>query len=519
MKAHVMVVDDDELVRSGMAGSLEELGWRVSTAATGEEAMALMASDPADIVLTDLVLGPEDGIALLRRLREAYPSTPVLVITGHGTAANAIESLRQGAADYLQKPVRAEDIDRRLDTVLAAHRLRARIESERETARQEAESRELRTLRADRFESALRFAKGLAEELSPLLECAVTEGLPPERRAAVERAAQRIRDLVALTADAPADPKPFNLNDVVAAALDAPSVHEARDRRPDLLFEAHLHEEPVPVRGQPAVLRAVLVVLFPSMIRACPPGGRLTLATGREEHKEPWGHFIRGPSGAYGVLRLFTSVRAGAEEIDRMFEPYAARQILSGHGLAMPLLLRCIRVHRGLTLVRTSPSPAGTDLRLLFPLDAVTAGGSPRPSSGDGLRILVVDDTPAHRADAVALFKELGCHVDEAADSASAIRRMDEAADRGQPYNVALVDLVLGEPTDGVDLARQIVSSHPGIAVLLCGGFADLGRIAEGRSVGVLDYLQKPIEKDVLARALEQLRHRPAPPASEAIGG
>ena len=110
MKAHVMVVDDDELVRSGLAGSLEELGWRVSTAATGEEAMALMASDPADIVLTDLVLGPEDGIALLRRLREAYPSTPVLVITGHGTAANAITTsgaviVQPGASLNLQAPV------------------------------------------------------------------------------------------------------------------------------------------------------------------------------------------------------------------------------------------------------------------------------------------------------------------------------------------------------------------------------------------------------------------------------
>ncbi len=520
MKAHVLIVDDDELVRTGLMSSLEELGWRVSAAGDVAGALAQMAQDPADIVLVDLVLGNEDGMVLLRRLRETHPDTPVMMFTGHGTAVSAVESLRQGAADYLVKPIRPEEIAQRLDTVLTTYRLRRRLEADRERARLEAETREARWLRAARFETAMTLLRGLARELTPLTQAIQLDQLAPDQRAPVATALQRLNQLSTLAAPGPTpELEMADLNGPLRAALEMPNIRAARDARADLMIEIKMAAAPIWIRANPPLLRAALSSLIAELIRACPAGGRVLVETLREEYQEPWGHFVRGASGPYGVVHLFTSAVITAEEMDHLFEPYAAQHLVAD-GLALPIALTCMRQHHGLTVVRPSLSPPGTDLRLLFPVQAAPDSKAHEPACArrGGLRVLVVDDSPAHRSMIVALVRELGCHADEASDSASSLQRFAEALDRGEPYDAAIVDLILGEPMDGVDLAREMLARQPSLAVILASGFADLARVEEGRGVGVLEHLVKPLERDALARALGRVAAQP-PPQQTGVSG
>jgi len=101
----VLVVDDEEGVRSFLAEVLELSGHEVEQAADGVEATRRLARRGFQVVLTDLKMPRMDGLALLRQVRAEQPEIEVVVMTAHGSVASAVEAMKLGAFDYLQKPL------------------------------------------------------------------------------------------------------------------------------------------------------------------------------------------------------------------------------------------------------------------------------------------------------------------------------------------------------------------------------------------------------------------------------
>ena len=125
-KANVLVVDDEESIRAFLTDALAEAGHRVAQAADGEAALALLAASSFDVVLTDLKMPHVDGAALLRQIRQDYPETEVIVLTAHGSIASAVDAMRHGAFDYLQKPVSSPaELRLTVGRAVERHRLRA----------------------------------------------------------------------------------------------------------------------------------------------------------------------------------------------------------------------------------------------------------------------------------------------------------------------------------------------------------------------------------------------------------
>jgi two-component system OmpR family response regulator len=114
---HVMVVDDDATLRQVVRDYLSENEFRVTEAATGGELTAAFASEVVDLVLLDLRLGSEDGMRLLRQLRDRS-QVPVIVLTGRTEEADRIMGLELGADDYLTKPFSPRELLARIRTVL-----------------------------------------------------------------------------------------------------------------------------------------------------------------------------------------------------------------------------------------------------------------------------------------------------------------------------------------------------------------------------------------------------------------
>ncbi|HEY4188737.1 MAG TPA: sigma-54 dependent transcriptional regulator [Polyangia bacterium] len=128
-KARLLVVDDEEGVRTFLADALVEAGNSVAQAADGEAALALLAKMSFHVVLTDLRMPTVDGMALLHTIRRDYPDTEVIVLTAHGSIENAVEAMKQGAFDYLEKPISSPTALRlTVGRALERHRLRAREE-------------------------------------------------------------------------------------------------------------------------------------------------------------------------------------------------------------------------------------------------------------------------------------------------------------------------------------------------------------------------------------------------------
>jgi DNA-binding response OmpR family regulator len=107
--ARILVVDDEDGLRSFFVETLELGGHLVAQAADGEAALALLARQAFDLMLTDLRMPRLDGMELLRRVRAQFPEMEVIVLTAHGTVTTAVEALKLGAFDYLQKPVESPD--------------------------------------------------------------------------------------------------------------------------------------------------------------------------------------------------------------------------------------------------------------------------------------------------------------------------------------------------------------------------------------------------------------------------
>ncbi len=100
----VLIVDDDATLRTALCETLATGEYPVLEADNGNAALDLIASERVGLVVTDWHMQPLDGISLLARIRERYPSLPAVMMTAHASIQNAVEVMRQGAADYLVKP-------------------------------------------------------------------------------------------------------------------------------------------------------------------------------------------------------------------------------------------------------------------------------------------------------------------------------------------------------------------------------------------------------------------------------
>jgi len=114
-KYSILLVDDDPFILEGIGADLENQGFTVAKAGSGDRALELLAKADFDLVITDLVMENVDGIQVLKRAKELNPDTMVIILTGYGNMNSAIEALRHEADDYLLKPCESAEMFYRIN--------------------------------------------------------------------------------------------------------------------------------------------------------------------------------------------------------------------------------------------------------------------------------------------------------------------------------------------------------------------------------------------------------------------
>lgn len=104
----ILVVDDEANIRAALAKLISKLGHTVKTAASADEALHFMKHGRIHLVITDLRMPGQDGLQLLRQLRTTDPQTDVILMTAYGTVEFAVEAMKAGAYDYIEKPINHE---------------------------------------------------------------------------------------------------------------------------------------------------------------------------------------------------------------------------------------------------------------------------------------------------------------------------------------------------------------------------------------------------------------------------
>ncbi len=124
-QGRILVVDDEANTREGLRRSLEPLGYKVRLAADALEAMEVLKTGEVDLMLTDLRMPGMDGLQLIKESQKISPETQIIMLTAYGTVETAVEAMKQGAYDYLTKPVNLDELESRVNHALANTRLRA----------------------------------------------------------------------------------------------------------------------------------------------------------------------------------------------------------------------------------------------------------------------------------------------------------------------------------------------------------------------------------------------------------
>jgi DNA-binding NtrC family response regulator len=114
----ILLVDDEEIILNSLGRDLEQEGYDVSLATSGEEAIARLRGNKYDLVITDLVMKGMDGIQVLKEAKKSDPDIGVFILTGYGDMTSAIDALRLGADDYLQKPADTDEMLIRINRCL-----------------------------------------------------------------------------------------------------------------------------------------------------------------------------------------------------------------------------------------------------------------------------------------------------------------------------------------------------------------------------------------------------------------
>jgi DNA-binding response OmpR family regulator len=115
---HILVVDDDPIVRDVLLRYLDRDGLSAEAAPDGERALAAFEARPPDLVVLDLMLPRVDGLEVFRRMRDADPDRPVLMLTARGRETDRLVGLRSGADDYVAKPFSPREVVARVRAIL-----------------------------------------------------------------------------------------------------------------------------------------------------------------------------------------------------------------------------------------------------------------------------------------------------------------------------------------------------------------------------------------------------------------
>jgi DNA-binding response OmpR family regulator len=116
----ILLMEDETNVAKGLKLVLGEAGYEVDWAETGKSALELCRRKRYDLMLADLRLPDVDGMEVIKEVRRQWPQTGVIVITGYSTVDSAIEALKLGASDYLQKPFTDDEIKAAINEALTA---------------------------------------------------------------------------------------------------------------------------------------------------------------------------------------------------------------------------------------------------------------------------------------------------------------------------------------------------------------------------------------------------------------
>ncbi len=164
----ILIIEDDTDGAQSVCEAVEDAGYDVTLARDGRDGIAKFTEVSPDLVLTDLVMPELDGMAVLQRVRELSPDTPVILMTAHGSVPSSVQALKVGAYDYLVKPLDLDELQAKLQHALEVVTLKRRVTDLSATVKSKFSSREI-IAESSAMQNVLRQIETLADTMATIL--------------------------------------------------------------------------------------------------------------------------------------------------------------------------------------------------------------------------------------------------------------------------------------------------------------------------------------------------------------
>lgn len=373
----ILLVDDESDFRKVLSKRLGRRKIHVLEAPGGEEALRLLDEKTVGVIVMDVKMPGMNGIETLRRVREGYPASEVILLTGHASTQDGVEGIKSGAFDYLSKPVEIEHLIRK---IRQAHNKIRRSQAEK----QEAEFRERvkqQMVVAERLAALGTMATGVAHEinnplaivqesagwLQQILATPELSGIP--RRSDFEKALDRINKAVhrarritqqllqvvkTQISEAP-DPSTFIEVDLKKLAEDCITLVEAEASLKEIKISLETEQPNSIVWTEPYQLMQVLLNLLNNSIQATDAGGRITI-------------YLTSSLEEATISISDTGCGIPEENLTRIFEPFfTTKGVGEGTGMGLYVSWGIVKKLGGLITVESRPGK-GTRFSIALPV-------------------------------------------------------------------------------------------------------------------------------------------------------
>lgn len=364
-KETILIVDDEKLNLDLTSVLFRNRGFRVLTAPNAPDAIDLVGREQPEIVLLDYMMPGMDGFAALTEIRQRFPDTYVIMLTGRGNERIAVELMKAGASDYILKPFLNLDLLERVERVLKVRdmelrnrelmRERNRLLSEIESWNRELEQRvEEKSLELQKVQDEIILTEkmstvgylsaGMAHEIrNPLnsiaLYAQLLRGEPeePDRLECLEKIEQEVRRIDGILRklmDAVKRPR-FHIREVsVDSAIDsAIEMFRSRIEMHGIRVERDFRSIPPPLQADQTEIEQIFTNLIVNSIEEMPNGGVLGVVLDRD------GHDV--------IVRISDTGRGiPPENISKIFDPFFTTKS-SGTGLGLYVVLRIVKTYNG----------------------------------------------------------------------------------------------------------------------------------------------------------------------------
>jgi len=360
----ILVVDDDRLIRGFFKEIFPDPTFLLDTASSGDEALACLAKNTYQLVVTDLRMPGIDGLRLLHEIQRVTPDTVVIVMTGQGSLREAVELMKEGAYDVITKPFRIEDMRLVVDKALKHHRICRHNEELKEKLAVSEKLAVIGRLAAgvahelnNPLDGVLRFVNLSIEKLEP--SSSIHEYLT-EARTGLVRMADIVKSLLRFSRNIVIENEPKDLEQMIREALN--QIRHANATNNTQVRCVFLEEGLQVPAGLFQVFTNLIKNAFDAMIDR--EQAVLEITAGLEDGRT----VLRFRDNGCGIP---------ISEQKKIFEPfYTTKEVGKGTGLGLSICTRIVEKFHG-TLALESEPGVGTTFTVRIPTPEWRGGARP----------------------------------------------------------------------------------------------------------------------------------------------